>query len=43
MGRSGANLASYLLFEPPYTRALMQLGYRDTMQRRVELVQFLGK
>ncbi len=42
MGRSGANLASYLLFEAPYTRALMQLGYHDAMKRHEELVEFLG-
>lgn len=43
MGRGGANLASYLLFEKPYTRALMQLGFDDTMKRRDELVAFLGE
>jgi len=42
MGRSGANLASYLLFEAPYTPALMQLGYHDAMKRHEELVEFLG-
>jgi len=42
MGRAGSNLASYLLFEVPYTRALMQLGYQDAMNRREELVDFIG-
>ena len=42
MGRSGSNLASYLLFEAPYTRALMQLGYGDAMKRRDELIDFIG-
>ena len=42
MGRSGCNLASYLLFEAPYTRALMRLGYNDTMKRRDEMLTFLG-
>lgn len=42
MGRSGSNLASYLLFERPYTRALMRLGYNDTMKRREEIAEFLG-
>jgi NTE family protein len=42
MGRSGANLASYLLFEQPYTRALMRLGYNDAMKRRQEITTFLG-
>jgi NTE family protein len=36
----GAALASYLLFEPPFTRALMALGEADTLARRDEVVQF---
>jgi len=38
---SGAGLASYLLFEPPFTRALMDLGYRDTLARRDAVLAFL--
>jgi NTE family protein len=40
--RSGANLLSYLLFERSYCRALIRLGYKDTMERKDEVVQFLG-
>jgi NTE family protein len=36
----GAALASYLLFEAPYTRELMELGVTDTMQRRDDVVRF---
>src|SRR5215471_13539372 len=42
MGPTGANLASYLLFEAPYTRALMQLGFQDAMKQREELIAFIG-
>jgi len=41
MRSSGANLLSYLLFERSYCRALIRLGYQDTMARRDELVAFL--
>jgi NTE family protein len=41
MSREGAALASHLLFEPPYTRALIDLGYRDTLARREEVLRFL--
>jgi NTE family protein len=36
----GAALASYLLFEAPYTRELMALGVADTQARRDEVVSF---
>ena len=42
MRRSGANLLSYLLFERSYCRALIRLGYQDTIARRDELAEFLG-
>jgi len=41
MRRSGSNLASYVLFERPFCRALMQLGFRDAMARRDEILAFL--
>ncbi|PTD96611.1 patatin-like phospholipase family protein [Pseudothauera lacus] len=41
MRREGSVLLSYLLFEPGFTRALMELGYCDTLARRQEVVDFL--
>ena len=38
--RSGGDLLSYLLFEKPYTRELIDLGHHDAMQRRVEIEAF---
>jgi NTE family protein len=38
----GAALASYLLFEEPYTRELVKLGEDDTLARRGEVIQFFG-
>lgn len=38
----GAALASYLLFESPYTRELIALGVADTMARRDEVKSFFG-
>jgi NTE family protein len=40
--RSGSNLMSYLLFEKSYCRALIKLGYKDTMARKDDLLPFLG-
>jgi len=42
MKKAGSNLVSYLLFERSYCRALIKLGYQDTMQRRDDLMKFLG-
>jgi NTE family protein len=39
---SGAALASYLLFEPPYTRELIALGVADTHARRTDVLKFFG-
>ncbi len=38
--RGGAALASYLLFEAPYTRELIALGSADTLARRDEVIAF---
>lgn len=39
---SGAALASYVLFESSYTRALIALGEADTLARRDEVRRFFG-
>lgn len=39
---TGANLTSYLLFDRGYCRALLDLGYADTMARRDEVAAFLS-
>ncbi len=39
---TGANLTSYLMFDRSFCRALMALGYGDTMARRDDVVAFLN-
>ncbi|HVL75404.1 MAG TPA: patatin-like phospholipase family protein [Noviherbaspirillum sp.] len=39
----GAALASYLLFEPGYTRELMALGRADALAREKEILLFFGE
>ena len=36
-----ADLMSYLLFDAAYTRALVDIGYRDAQQRADEIEAFL--
>jgi NTE family protein len=40
LNRSGSNLASYLLFEQSFCRALIDLGYQDAARREAEVRQF---
>ena len=42
LARSGSNLASYLLFEESFCRALIDLGYQDTMAREAEVKDFFA-
>ena len=39
---TGANLISHLLFDRAFCRALLALGYADTMARRAEIAAFLA-
>lgn len=42
MRRNASNLVSYLLFEKDFCRALIDLGYQDAMNRKQEIMAFLG-
>jgi NTE family protein len=42
MRRDGSALLSYVLFEEPFCRALIELGYQDTVARKTEILRFIG-
>jgi NTE family protein len=42
LSRAGSNRASYLLFEEPFCRALIDLGYQDTREREAEVQDFFS-
>ncbi|PTQ82630.1 patatin-like phospholipase family protein [Nitrosomonas ureae] len=42
MGPNGSTLLSYVLFEAPFCRHLIKLGYNDTLQQKNELLKFIG-
>jgi NTE family protein len=42
LSRADSNLASYLLFEESFCRALIDLGYQDTLARESEVKEFFS-
>lgn len=42
LDHQGSSLVSYLMFEKPYCNELIELGYNDAMERKQELMDFLG-
>jgi len=41
--REGRPLMSYLMFDAPYCKELMELGYEDGMAAREQLMHLLGR
>ena len=42
LDHQGSSLVSYLMFEKPYCNELIDLGFNDAMERKQELMDFLG-
>ena len=42
LDHQGSSLVSYLMFEKSYCNELIDLGYNDAMERKQELMDFLG-
>jgi len=42
-GESGWDLMSYLAFQPAYIGKLIELGYRDTLERRADIEAFFAE
>ena len=40
-GKYGLDLLSYLAFDSSYTKQVVELGYEDTMKRKVEILNFV--
>jgi len=43
LAREGRPLMSYLMFDAPYCKELMELGYRDGMAAREQVLRLLGR
>ncbi len=43
MGPNGSAMLSYLLFEASFCRALIDLGYRDTLRQQDEVLSFISE
>lgn len=42
MSPNGSTLLSYVLFEAPFCKALIELGHNDTLQQKEKILQFLS-
>ena len=40
-GKYGLDLLSYLAFDSSYTKQVVELGYEDTMKRKIEILNFV--
>ncbi|NOR39869.1 MAG: patatin-like phospholipase family protein, partial [Gammaproteobacteria bacterium] len=43
LAREGRPLMSYLMFDAPYCKELMDLGYEDGMAAREQVLHLLGR